>query len=230
MNTYVNREVNGSYADFPFQLDENYQQGTTWTEYINGVPAPWVLLSSEHLAFRETHPEASVQEVFEMKLNEEPEPPIPPVENELEVVKQQRLAEIKAQDEFSNKFFVSVTSGGIEIKNEELWISSGLRTTLLNSTLPALILDNETWATLWTEDVPRKEIRVPIEWAMRNIPLLEIYAKRTYDRTARNQNAVDAATTIEELVSIDVKADYPKFLTFELNLDNYASNHPETIS
>ena len=54
---------------------------------------------------------------------------------------------------------------------------------------------------------------------MEKLPLLEIYAKRTYDRRASNEAAAYAATTVEEIQAIDVKADYPHFLTFELNLD-----------
>ena len=34
-----------------------------------------------------------------------------------------------------------------------------------------------------------------------------------------NRNATLAATTVEEIQAIDAKADYPHFLTFELNLD-----------
>ena len=36
-----------------------------------------------------------------------------------------------------------------------------------------------------------------------------------------NEAAVYAATTVEEIEAINVKANYPLFLTFELNLDNY---------
>ena len=225
--TYIQINTPG-YIEFNTKLDpESFEIGTTWDDYLADK---WVLLSPDQLAFRDKHPDASVQEIFEMKLVDNPKPEPAPEPEPLQDARRAKLAEIKAQDEFSNKFFVSVISGGVEVKNVELWIDSGLRTTLLNTTLPALLSDNETWTILWTEEVPRKEISVPIAWAMKYIPYLEIYAKRTYDQTARNQNAVDAATTIEELAEIDVKADYPLFLTFELNLDNYASNTTETIS
>lgn len=43
-----------------------------------------------------------------------------------------------------------------------------------------------------------------------------------------NEAAAYAATTVEEIAQIDVKADYPLFLTFELNLDLYGNNSTET--
>ena len=86
-------------------------------------------------------------------------------------------------------------------------------------TLPALQSDGETKTKLWTTGTPPQSIEVPISWAMEKLPLLEIYAKRTYDRRASNEAATYAATTVEEIQAINVKADYPNFLTFELNLD-----------
>jgi hypothetical protein len=216
MNTYIQKYTVNLYAEFDFLLDENYEVGATYQDYISGK---WVLLSNEQLTFREAHPDASVQEVFEMKLNEAPEPPVPPVPDNLNTAKQQKLAEIKAQDEFSNKFFVSVLSCGVEVANQELWIDKDLRNSLLNMTLPALQSDGETATKLWTTGTPPQFIEVPISWAMDKLPYVEIYAKRTYDLRASNEAAVYTATTIEEVTAIDVKAGFPLFLTFELNID-----------
>ncbi|RHO68307.1 hypothetical protein DW083_15995, partial [Parabacteroides sp. AF48-14] len=76
-----------------------------------------------------------------------------------------------------------------------------------------------TKTKLWTTGTPPQSIDVPISWAMKYLPYLEIYAKRTYDRRASNEAAAYAATSEAELAQIDVKANYPHFLTFELNLD-----------
>lgn len=62
-------------------------------------------------------------------------------------------------------------------------------------------------------------------------PGWKIYATETYDMFRSNTNAVYAATTVDEIAQIDVKANYPKFLTFELNLDLWnGSNNTETIN
>lgn len=199
----------------------------TWDDFINNDVA-WLELSTEQVLFYHSNPDATPKEVYDMQLPPEPVDPEPapvPTPNTLEEARQAKLIEIRERDEFSNKFFVSVLSGGVEIANQELWIDKDLRNSLYSITLPALQLDGEITTKLWTISTPPQSIDVPITWAMEKLPLLEIYAKRTYDRRASNEAAVYAATTVEEISLIDVKADYPLFLTFELNLDLHGSNN-----
>lgn len=201
----------------------------TWDDFINNDVA-WLELSTEQVLFYRSNPDATPAEVYKMQLPPEPVDPEPapvptPLPNTLEEARQAKLIEIREQDEFSNKFFVSVLSGGVEIANQELWIDKDLRNSLYSITLPALQSDGEITTKLWTISTPPQSIDVPITWAMEKLPLLEIYAKRTYDRRASNEAAVYAATTVEEISLIDVKADYPLFLTFELNLDLHGSNN-----
>ena len=172
--------------------------------------------------FYSNHPDATPEEVYNMQLTPEPIEPDPeptPEPDVLILARQSKLQEIADQDAFSNKFFVSVSMGGVEVANQELWIDKDLRNSLYSITLPALLSDGETTTKLWTTGTPPESLDVPIPWAMEKLPLLEIYAKRTYDRRASNEAAVYAATTVEEIAQIDVKLNYPKFLTFELNLD-----------
>lgn len=197
-------------------LPDSYNVGKALADYENGA---FLLLSDEQVAFHEAHPEASLLEVWNMELTPTPEPEPVPKPDELVAARQQKLHEIAEQDAFSNKFYVSVTSGGVEVANQELWIDKDLRNSLYSITLPSLQSDGETMTKLWTTSTPPASIDVPIVWAMEKLPLLEIYAKRTYDLRASNEAAVYAAASIEELAQIDVKANYPKFLTFELNLD-----------
>ena len=152
----------------------------------------------------------------------DPDPTPVPEPDPLFSARQAKLEEIRIQDKFSEKFFVSVTSGGVEVANYEMpWIERGLRSSLLNTTLPSLLSDGITVKKFWTNTVPSKCIEAPISWVQDNLPLLELYATRTWDRMKANEAAVYAATTVEEIEAINVKADYPLFLTFELNLDNY---------
>lgn len=197
-------------------LPDSYNVGKALADYENGA---FLLLSDEQVAFHEAHPEASLLEVWNMELTPTTEPEPVPEPDELVAARQQKLHEIAEQDAFSNKFYVSVTSGGVEVANQELWIDKDLRNSLYSITLPSLQSDGETMTKLWTTSTPPASIDVPIVWALDKLPLLEIYAKRTYDLRASNEAAVYAAASIEELAQIDVKANYPKFLTFELNID-----------
>ena len=197
-------------------LGDTYKTGTTLEDYEQGA---FLLLSDDQVAFHEAHPNGSPLEVWDMALTPTPEPEPVPEPDSLVIARQIKLQEIADQDAFSNKFFVSVTLGGVEVANQELWIDKDLRNSLYSITLPALQSDGETKTKLWTTGTPPQSIEVPISWAMEKLPLLEIYAKRTYDRRASNEAATYAATTVEEIQAIDVKADYPHFLTFELYLD-----------
>lgn len=212
---YINKEKFWVTGD---PLNESYIIGSSIEDYENGA---FLLLSDEQAAFHAAHPNASQMEVWNMELTPEPEQPVvpDPEPDELVIARQAKLAEIEAQDKFSEKFFVMITQGGVEIANVTLWANSALRTSLISSTLPAVASDGKTTTTLWSTTTPSQPLEVPIDWAKKNLLTLEIYAKRTYDLMQINKNATLAATTVEEIAQIDPKADYPHFLTFELNLD-----------
>lgn len=212
---YINKEKFWVTGD---PLNESYIIGSSIEDYENGA---FLLLSDEQAAFHAAHPNASQMEVWNMELTPEPEQPVvpDPEPDELVIARQAKLAEIEAQDKFSEKFFVMITQGGVEIANVTLWANSALRTSLISSTLPAVASDGKTTTTLWSTTTPSQPLEVPIDWAKKNLLKLEIYAKRTYDLMQINKNATLAATTVEEIAQIDAKANYPRFLTFELNLD-----------
>lgn len=214
-------------------LNESYNLGTTIAEYENGY---FLLLNDEQVAFHEAHPEASPLEVWNMELTPVPEPTPTPEPAELEIARLDKLRQIEAQDKFSEKFFVSVIryqrdeNGNIltdatgeklteEVVNYTLWMDRSLRTTMLNTTLPAFQERGDTTRKFWTIDEPSQEVEIPIQWAIDRIPRLEIYATETYDLYAANKSAAQIATSLEELAQIDAKANYPHFLMFELNLD-----------
>ena len=222
----------------------------TWEDFIDNNVA-WLKLSDEQELFYSNHPDATPEEVYNMEIPSpipDPEPEPAPEPDVLEAARRAKLAEIEAQDKFSEKFFVSVIryqrddNGNIltdiageklteEVANYTLWMDRGLRTTMLNTTLPAFRDRGDKTRTFWTLDEPSQKVDIPIQWAIDRISRLEIYATETYDMFASNTNAALAATSIEELAQIDIKANYPKFLTFELNLDLWnGSNDTETIN
>ena len=189
--------------------------------YLDFLAGKWVLLSEEQVLFKEEHPNATIREVLDMKIAErEPEPSQAEV-IEAEVfnrTKDRKLDEIRAQDAKSNKFFISVISEGKEVANNEFWMDKDLRNSLLNVTLPALQKNGDTTTKLWSNTIPPTSIEVPIDWALNCIPVVEIYAKKTYDMMQGNIAKVYAAKTVDEINSIDVESGYPPYITFELNL------------
>ena len=228
---YIKKQLGFYFSEV--QLGDTYNVGTTLEDYDNGA---FLLLSDEQIAFHEAHPNASPVEVWNMEIPSTPDLEPVPEPDALVIARQQKLAEIEAQDKFSEKFFVSVIryqrdeNGNIlmndagdqlteEVANYTLWMDRSLRTTMLNTTLPAFQGRGDTTRKFWTIDEPSQEVEVPIGWAIDRIPRLEIYATDTYDLMQINKNATLAATTVEEIEAINVKADYPHFLTFELNLD-----------
>ena len=217
--TYITKRNKLTYIGLDNLLDPSCNDiGESYLDFLAGK---WVLLSEEQVLFKEEHPNATIREVLDMKIAErEPEPSQAEV-IEAEVfnrTKDRKLDEIRAQDAKSNKFFISVISEGKEVANNEFWMDKDLRNSLLNVTLPALQKNGDTTTKLWSNTIPPTSIEVPIDWALNCIPVVEIYAKKTYDMMQGNIAKVYAAKTVDEINSIDVESDYPPYITFELNL------------
>ena len=217
--TYITKKNRLTYIGLNDLLDPSSNDiGNSYLDFLAGK---WVLLSEEQVLFKEEHPDATIREVLDMKISEnEPEPSQAEV-IEAEVfnrAKDRKLDEIRAQDAKSNKFFISVISEGKEVANSEFWMDKDLRNSLLNVTLPALQQNGDTTTKLWSNTIPPTSIDVPIDWALNCIPVVEIYAKKTYDMMQGNIAKVYAAKTVDEINSIDVDSGYPTYITFELNL------------
>ena len=217
--TYITKRNKLTYIGLDDLLDPSCNDiGESYLDFLAGK---WVLLSEEQVLFKEEHPNATIREVLDMKIAEkEPEPSQAEV-IEAEVfnrTKDRKLDEIRAQDSHSNKFFISVVSEGKEVANNEFWMDKDLRNSLLNVTLPALQKNGDTTTKLWSNTIPPTSIEVPNDWALNCIPVVEIYAKKTYDMMQGNIAKVYAAKTVDEINSIDVESGYPPYITFELNL------------
>ena len=217
--TYITKKNRLTYIGLNDLLDPSSNDiGNSYLDFLAGK---WVLLSEEQVLFKEEHPDATIREVLDMKISEnEPEPSQAEV-IEAEVfnrAKDRKLDEIRAQDDKSNKFFISIISEGKEVANSTFWMDKDLRNSLLNVTLPALQQNGDTTTKLWSNTIPPTSIEVPIDWALNCIPVVEIYAKKTYDVMQGNIAKVYAAKTVDEINSIDVESDYPPYITFELNL------------
>ena len=217
--TYITKKNRLTYIGLNEPLDPAcYNIGESYLDFLAGK---WVLLSEEQAQFKKDHPEATIKEVLDMKIADKEPELLPDEIIEAEVfnrAKDRKLDEIRAQDSESNKFFISVISEGKEVTNSEFWMDKDLRNSLLNVTLPALQQNGDTTTKLWSNTIPPTSIEVPIDWALNCIPIVEVYAKKTYDLMQGNIAKVYAAKTVDEINSIDVKSDYPSYITFELNL------------
>ena len=217
--TYITKKNKLTYIGLNDLLDPSSNDiGNSYLDFLAGK---WVLLSEDQVLFKEEHPDATIREVLDMKIVEkEPEQSQDDViESEVfNRAKDRKMDEIRAQDSQSNKFFISVISEGKEVANSEFWMDKDLRNSLLNVTLPALQQNGDTTTRLWSNTIPPTSIEVPIDWALNCIPVVEIYAKKTYDMTQGNIAKVYEAQSIDEINNIDVESGYPPYITFELNL------------
>ena len=217
--TYITKKNRLTYIGLNDLLDPSSNDiGESYLDFLAGK---WVLLSEEQVLFKEEHPDATIREVLDMKIAEKEPEPSQSESIEAEVfnrAKDRKLDEIRAQDAKSNKFFISVMSEGKEVANSEFWMDKDLRNSLLNVTLPALQKNGDTTTKLWSNTIPPTSIEVPIDWALNCIPIIEVYAKETYDLMQGNIAKVYAAKTVDEINSIDVESGYPPYITFELNL------------
>ena len=217
--TYITKKNRLTYIGLNDLLDPSCNDiGEGYLDFLAGK---WVLLSEDQVLFKKEHPDATIREVLDMKIAEKEPEPSQAEAIEAEVfnrAKDRKLDEIRAQDAKSNKFFISVISEGNEVANSEFWMDKDLRNSLLNVTLPALQQNGDTTTKLWSDTTPPRSIEVPIDWALNCIPVVEIYAKKTYDMMQGNIAKVYAAKTVDEINSIDVESGYPPYITFELNL------------
>lgn len=217
--TYITKKNKLTYIGLNDLLDPSCNDiGESYLDFLAGK---WVLLSEEQVLFKKEYPDATIREVLDMKIAEKDPEPSQAEVIEAEVfnrAKDRKLDEIRAKDSQSNKFFISVISEGKEVANSEFWMDKDLRNSLLNVTLPALQKNGDTTTKLWSNTIPPTSIEVPIDWALNCIPVVEIYAKKTYDMMQGNIAKVYAAKTVDEINSIDVESGYPPYITFKLNL------------
>lgn len=195
MYTYIKYNIKGKYVEFPEQLDPALYNniGETYADYVSGK---WVLLSDEQLAFRESNPNASVKEVFEMKLRELPK-------RTIEQAKAEMKNQIHSYDgsENVNAFFIQ----GLQV-----WLDKATRAGL-KLRFEAEMASGQTDTTLWYENM---QFPLSLENAIQMLYAIEIYASACYDNTQRHLAEVDKLETIEDVDAYDYTAGYPEKLQF----------------
>ena len=182
------------------ELGENYKTGTTWEDVLAGCFVP---LSKSQVDFWDKNPAASIQEIWNKKLNK-------PVvyEPTLEEAKAQKISEIDAYDRSSavNEFILYGIKG---------WLGRDTRMAVLNliTIMEATNPDSDQDFTLCTEGDNPMEFTAPLSVVKGLMYELELYAKSAYDATQRHKTAVRKLETVEEVEGYEYKGvNYPQKL------------------
>lgn len=193
---YVNIDSESKVINLDFELDDNYEVGATYEDYLDGK---WVKLNAEQEVFYNANPSASVKEVLNCALN-------PPYESSLDDMKNMKVSEITAYDgsDAVNQF----TLGG-----KQMWLNKDTRVGLVNSITIEQTAGKET-TVLWYDAM---KYLIPIPLALQMLAALELYALDSYNATQEHIAAVKALATKEEVETYDYTSGYPDKLVFNLN-------------
>ena len=194
--TYIKQGI--GIIEYDFELDPNsYNVGHTYEDYLNGA---WVVLTSEHLEFRENNPSCLIEEMFNLELN-----PSVPKEKILSKIKARRIEEINKYDQ-SDKVNLFYLNGN------EVWLDKSMRVGLMNSMQIEKSIGREE-STLWFND---NCYTVPIDMAIQMLQQLELYALACYNKTAEHKVAVQALGDVESVEAYDYTEGYPLKLNFDI--------------
>lgn len=199
MYVYANKNIKGNYAIFDKKLDKNLYNniGTTYAHYQSGW---WVELNDVQLRIHEEYPNASVQEVLEMKLKDKP------VVDKFAEAKNNKLREIQAYDQ-------SKEVNGFVVNNIiTTWLTVQERLNYKQSVEAAKLLGEETLDFL-IEGMP---FNISIEQAEYMLAMIQRYADKCFIVTEQHKANVNAMTLVEQIESYDHKEGYPEMLKFEL--------------
>lgn len=192
---YVNIDSASKVINLDFELDDNYEVGTTYEDYLDGK---WVKLNAEQEVFYNANPSASVKEVLNCALN-------PPYEPSLDDLKNMKISEIAAYD--GSDAVNSFTLGG-----KQMWLDKDTRVGLVNSIGIEQAAGKET-TVLWYDAV---KYVIPIPLALQMLAALELYALASYNATQEHIAAVRLLISKEEVEAYDYTSDYPEKLVFNL--------------
>lgn len=184
--TYIKKNVKGYYVTFPSQfIDELYNNiGSTYEDFLDNK---WVLLTAEQLAFKESNPEASVEEVFNMALNPEPE-------RTLEQAKSEKLAEISTYSMQAKR--------AVSYEGTDVYVDSYQR---------MLVKDEAEVAQ--ANNVDEIEVASNVMMSPSNaISLMSVMTERDNEVDAVREGKVAAVNSMEDIESVDsfdAQSDYP---------------------
>ena len=199
--TYIKRDIRGHYMEFNEMLDPNLYDniGESYQDYLNNK---WVLLAVDQVAFHKEHPEASVEEVWNMQIA--PEPP-----RTLEQAKAEMINNINNYDTSDNVNAFNVHDNEHDITFEG-WFTPEERSNY-KSSIDAAKLIGVSALTFFIGDI---ELEVTPTQAEYMLAQIQLYADQCYIVTKGHKIEVNSLETIEEVDEFDYTADYPQKINF----------------
>ena len=190
---YIHKILGYVEYNTPISNENNSLIGDTWEDYLH---YKYILLSPEQMQFKENHPNASVEEVFNMSVPE----------RTLQKAKDEMISRIEEYDKSSavNEFIVNGT-----IRD---WFTPEQRSDYRNSIDAAKLMNIEN-LSLYVGD---SSITISTSLAEQLLAQIQLYANSCFMVKKQHIQAVEALGTIEEVDAFDYTQDYPNKLEFTL--------------
>lgn len=202
MITYIRKSIKGYYIEFPDEIDTEYWAGKIGTTYQDFLDGKWVKLSDKQAQFHNDNPNASLKEVFDMKLTPTPE-------RTLEQAKLEKIAQIENYDSSNMVNSFDVTVGDQVITT---WITPDQRSNYKNSLDSAELLGLEEVHPVFNGI----QLTLPTSTAKMALAQIQIYADRCYIVTETHKTEVNALESIDDVDNYDYTTGYPEKLSFSL--------------
>ena len=195
MFIYIKNNIKNTYFETEVELDENYNVGLTYEDYLNG---DWVKLNDQQLNFKEEHPTATVEEVFNLKLKEQ---------DQADLILAAKIKKINT----INKYDKSNNVNSFIYKGQEMWLSREDRIVLKDR------FEREKSNSVEITNLYYNgyAINITPDEGIYLIDSISAYADKCFDNTQKNISLVNACMSVEEVNAIDITAGYPDKLIFE---------------
>ena len=199
MYTYVKRNIPRHYVTLENKLNPDLYSniGSTYQDYLYNK---YVLLTDEQVAFHNEYPEATVEEVFNLAINDNSEPV-----RTLEVAKKEMLQKIDSHD-------ASDEVNGFLINGIKAWFTVQERNNYKASIDSAKLLGIESLSFFIGDHL----LTITPEMAEHMLAAIQLYADQCFIVTKQHKLKVESLESIEEVDLYDYYAGYPKMLEFEL--------------
>lgn len=199
MYTYVKRNIPRHYVTLENKLNPDLYSniGSTYQDYLYNK---YVLLTDEQVAFHNEYPEATVEEVFNLVINDNSEPA-----RTLEIAKKEMLQKIDSHD-------ASDEVNGFLINGIKAWFTVQERNNYKASIDSAKLLGIESLSFFVGDHL----LTITPEMAEHMLAAIQLYADQCFIVTKQHKLKVESLESIEEVDLYDYYAGYPKMLEFEL--------------
>lgn len=201
MVVYIKKSFPKKFVKLEQELDSNLYSniGITFTDYELGS---WVKLSEQQTEFYLEHPEASVEEVWNIQMQNDNYQGL----DALEQAKQDAIRTIALYD-LSNAVNAFTLNGVIKT-----WFTVEQRLNYKQSVEAAKLLGEDTLEFL-VEGLP---FSISVTNAEYMLAQIQRYADKCFIVTEQHKANIKALTSIEEIDNYDYTQGYPNMLSFEL--------------